>query len=653
MKLSFHAPHLSIVGFPETELPDFALITGVNGSGKTHLLKAITDGRIQVDVAPQPRQDAKYFDWTNMTPNDAGEFHVTQLYSERDQVLRSIDQLRTQHRPQLIEVLGRNEKLRDWCKDPWSLLTLSEEQIAEITGDISASQQLYLMIKGVSDVTNLSARRVGANPAALRTIGELAGTLQKPWLSITQGDLDQYPFEWGEVDMFQQSFARMFLAYLETVKLNRLHQLDFNEGRQLKPGLTESAFISEHGEPPWNFINKVLEEAGIDFEIDHPVGYMTVSYQPKLTKKSSGAPISFADLSSGEKVLMSFAFCLYHSVDARQTVRKPKLLLLDEIDAPLHPSMSRMVVNAINKTLVGDQDVKVIMATHSPSTVAVAPEDAIYVMHPGEDGVHKVGKRQAIAVLTRDIPTLSISFDGRRQVFVESESDAERYDLLYRHLSPQIRSERSLVFIGVAKRKSGEPDRNAGCSAVKSVVKALSDAGNESVYGLIDWDRTNESEGRVCVLGPDERYAIENCLLDPLLVAALALRENLQFGDQLGLPSGTLYAEMLEMPVEQLQAIVNAVQRKVLGLAHEAPLSNHIRIEYAGGLQLLASSDYLHMNGHDLESAVRDKIPHLRRFHNEGELLKAIVEPIIAENPLFVPRVLVEAFSTILDSEAA
>jgi hypothetical protein len=155
------------------------------------------------------------------------------------------------------------------------------------------------------------------------------------------------------------------------------------------------------------------------------------------------------------------------------------------------------------------------------------------------------------------------------------------------------------------------------------------------------------------VLGPDERYAIENCLLDPLLVAALALRENLQFGDQLGLPSGTLYAEMLEMPVEQLQAIVNAVQRKVLGLAHEAPLSNHIRIEYAGGLQLLASSDYLHMNGHDLESAVRDKIPHLRRFHNEGELLKAIVEPIIAENPLFVPRVLVEAFSTILDSEAA
>ena len=49
MRLEFKAEHLSIERFDPVEMGDFAVITGINGSGKTHLLRAIRNGSVSAD----------------------------------------------------------------------------------------------------------------------------------------------------------------------------------------------------------------------------------------------------------------------------------------------------------------------------------------------------------------------------------------------------------------------------------------------------------------------------------------------------------------------------------------------------------------------------------------------------------------------------
>lgn len=531
MKLKYAAAHLSITSFPEVELPDFTLITGLNGAGKSHLLNAIAQAKIKVDIAPDPKSEIRLFDWTNLIPNEAGIARNAELYSDRDQILQWIEQIRQTLQHELMGAVEHVGGLRIPSPNLWELAGKPAELLMRDIVDPARAQELYGAIAHIAEKGRAQFRQLSRKHAGLlKKTEEVCITQRCHILALESIAFEPKPFEWGEVDLFRQSFAQMFLAYFELVKLNKLHQLDALEGLAGPEALTDDEFVSVHGEPPWDFVNATLQNAGLDFTVDHPIGYSTTSFTPRLTKTSSGAQIPFSALSSGEKVLMSFALCMYYSLDTRQSVKRPALLLFDEIDAPLHPSMCRTVVAAIKNTLVSKYGVKVIMATHSPSTVAVADEGAIYAMSSSASGLKKVGKRQAITLLTADIPTLSMTFDGRRQVFVESYSDAERFDTLYRHVSPRIASERSLVFIGVGRRKPLEADDAAGCDQVKRTVQALANGGNESVFGLVDWDKRNDPEGRVHVLGHGKRYAIENYLLDPLLVAAISIREKRVFG---------------------------------------------------------------------------------------------------------------------------
>ena len=49
MKLKQNQQYLSITNFAPVELPDFTVLTGGNGAGKTHLLEAISKGNVVVD----------------------------------------------------------------------------------------------------------------------------------------------------------------------------------------------------------------------------------------------------------------------------------------------------------------------------------------------------------------------------------------------------------------------------------------------------------------------------------------------------------------------------------------------------------------------------------------------------------------------------
>jgi predicted ATPase len=49
MKLIYQKDHLSITQFNPIDIPDFTILTGINGAGKSHLLQAIENRSVLVD----------------------------------------------------------------------------------------------------------------------------------------------------------------------------------------------------------------------------------------------------------------------------------------------------------------------------------------------------------------------------------------------------------------------------------------------------------------------------------------------------------------------------------------------------------------------------------------------------------------------------
>ena len=99
--LSFSKPHLSITEFPSIELPALTVITGVNGAGKTHLMRAIENGAIRCDAADAPSQDVRFLDWSMLKPGNERRLSVTDCSSVRDEMLACLRDVGAQ-----VEVRG-------------------------------------------------------------------------------------------------------------------------------------------------------------------------------------------------------------------------------------------------------------------------------------------------------------------------------------------------------------------------------------------------------------------------------------------------------------------------------------------------------------------------------------------------------------------
>ncbi len=84
----------------------------------------------------------------------------------------------------------------------------------------------------------------------------------------------------------------------------------------------------------------------------------------------------------------------------------PDVLLLDEVDASLHPSMMKNMLEVVDDIFLR-QSVKVILVTQSPTTIALAPEDSVHIMNPnGAERIVKTTRQEALTILTQGYATL-------------------------------------------------------------------------------------------------------------------------------------------------------------------------------------------------------------------------------------------------------
>jgi predicted ATPase len=640
MKFTLKSTHKSIRHLPATELPDFTVITGVNGGGKTHFLEAIAKNRIEVEGIS--KASIQYYDWTTLAPAD-------EEASPRD-AERKTNELWKQTLGYIEDSnRGFGTKLQQLgipviaAMNVAEVARLDEQAILDLVGNAEQAKACFVSIKEILQYASDKVRgHTEKNHYLRRVWTHIEENSGIPLIAISEDEFYAHcPLVAEETDPFQAKIAKLFASYVSASEANDIRSYRAEKrGKQLSY-LSEAEFRNRHGAPPWETLNQSFEAAGLDVRIKEPSADASRDYVPRLYDKFEQTERKASDLSSGERILVSFATYLFFSRDGRQPATFPDLILLDEVDAPLHPSMARSLLRIIEQVIVGEFGRRVILATHSPSTVALASEDAIYVMDKSARKLRKASKDEAIRTLTTGVPVLSVNIENRRQVFVEGKNDVVFYETLQRLLQPKLEPEISLVFLQTGTKKEG------GCDRVKEMVRGLHANGVRSVFGVIDWDRKNTESDHILVLGMNKRYSIESYILDPVPLAAFLLREKLVKKPHFGLTDDQPFTDLRDFGDDRLQTIVDRIIQLM-----EWPDStdNREKCVYSGGQTVFIPRDLLQREGHQLESDLKAKFPELNKFRNQSDLTLEVVRKVLDDFPGFISTDIEELFKLIQTS---
>lgn len=586
MKISIINKYKSI-DLCEFELPNFTVLTGKNGSGKTHLLEAMSDNNTsKIEVEGKLVKNIKYIGFNGLNPNIVEQCDPTTI--------------------------------TQFIKQFWS--------------EFYNQKKKYLNSK--QKFTSEIAFRYFSIGNKKHYLEKILKNTSKSCEELTEDDFhDSFDVSFmGQNDFLIAQFAAIFKQYHLKFDENEYNRYRRSKGHSIsKSVLSDEEFIEKYGTPPWKFINSILFRTGVPYKVNSPLDLgRDATFNFKLIDIKNEFEISAIDLSTGEKVLMSLALAIYSLGD---DYGKPDILLIDEPGAPLHPSMSKVMIDVLKDEIVDKNNIPVVITTHSPTTVICTEGSSIFQKERETNEPLPISVQEAVEILSSDIPFLKISNEKRRQVMVESKNDVVFYELLSNILSRKENLPSAPIFF-----QAGSP-KGSNCQDVKRIVKDLSSAGNDQIYGIIDWDRKNKPEGRVLVLGENQRYAIENYLLDPLEIGLLLIRETYVKIDYFGGLSFSAYSEVHNLTEDDAQKIIDKVLND-LALASE----NTVKYNLYNGWELNISEEFNNYQGHELEIKYKERYPYLKSYKNEDALKRAVIEKVVYDHPGFAPK---ELFDTI------
>ncbi|WCK01546.1 AAA family ATPase [Agrobacterium tumefaciens] len=563
MKLALNQQHLSLAPF-EIELPKFSLVTGLNGSGKSQLLKAVSTGPIQSFIqpfsgpgndTPMSGQQIALFTASDFSISLEANYEQYNNVAMREEAASFAE----------VKFAALRQEWYDWAREKEiaksDLIELTKQAHRSNRGErerLISPERNGVIVELANFLQGLSSRAVAQLYGSIKElITHAAKRLDMPeylldYKSVSRGVSDPSP-------VFSTSIAATFSRYRDRLLINDLHRLAAEDGRgpEMSP-LTAAEFEDRFGRPPWTVLNEILLGLGLEAEFLPPKPFETSPYFPVMATRA-GATFSPAELSSGERIILNLALIGYQALNGDETI-KPTVVLLDEVDAPLHPAMVKTYLDVISDVLITQFGMIVIASTHSPSTIAQAERAAIFVMKKGIAGLTAITKDDAIATLSEGVPTLSVSLEDRRQVFAESPVEAKNFERLYTILKPQLQSSLSLQFIA-----TGSTYSNSSKHDVERIVGDLITAGNKSVYGLIDWDLGNEPRERVLVLAKGRRYALENVILDPAILVAAIYKFKKPYGpDHYGLDPTISVFDLGGLGQDKWQQLADSVTTTVL-----------------------------------------------------------------------------------------
>ncbi|WP_272968640.1 AAA family ATPase [Alteromonas australica] len=606
------------------------VLTGKNGSGKTRLIESLQNqcSSVSIEGLAVDAKDVRLVAQNALTPSIGSNYNDAQFQTKITASLQLYD------------------RIKNDLNSPY---------------DSNKSQQYNRGRAGGLDYESLFDLCIS-----------ISNILNKPPTELTHNDIVLHFEEPLRNILGIQNVSTIFNQYIK-----RLHKNQYNEWLNTEKGEDvqfwgEDEFLNKFGEKPWVLANRILDDTfdgKFQFSVPDETS-QSYAYQTQLVQCHNNLPVKVEHLSSGEKTLLWLALTLFNSqyYDA-EIARTPKLLLIDEPDAFLHPKMVLKMYQALESFKFHFNSI-VLISTHSPTTVALAPSNEIYLVQ--SDAISTVEKDSAIAELLDGVTQISLNPENRRQIFVESQYDADVYQAIYSrlvHCSTKIDPKISLSFVSsgpkmpkqqiIDKAKQvlsiddisllndfvKELNGIGNCVQVVGQVESLVENENPYVRGIIDWDTTNSPSGKVSVLAQDYAYSIENVTLDPisiLLMLHVDKPEYLKMTDICG--SNIHWSDWLK-DRDLLQEAIDRFVLNILGRENE----RDSKIEYISGMSLLTDSEYLVMNGHSLEVLVKEKYSGLKAFckrGKDGELKYSIVTKsmINLTKGAFIPSVYEQVF---------
>lgn len=598
MRVTINKKYKSIPQGLEFQLPRFSVITGKNGSGKSHLLEAIGNKDVS-NVTDEAGKALKviYVPFGALSPQISETSNPMQVNSNLKSIWQQFEGVANQARTYASQHNWQKTDTENWIK---SNLQPPLKEIFEKL--VSLTSKALLDLKEADVINNLRISDISGNNSNGIFFGQL---------------------------------AEIFQSYQMRKYKNDMIELLNNKYNQNNPFLSEEEFEEKYGPKPWLLINSILYNAGLSYTVNDPEGLdLDSDFKLRLTDKGNGAEISANDLSTGERVLMSLALAVYNTKDGGN---RPDLIMLDEPDAPLHPEYSKLLIKTLSETISEDANVNIIITTHSPSTVAMCPDNSLYQIDKASKTPEIISIADGLTILTSGIPHLKVSIEDRLQIFVESKFDVSYYERLYNLLSRKYTYSHKLLFL---PPHSG----TSNCTDVITITNTLAELGNDLVRGIIDHDNRNNSTDKIFVLGLGNRYSVENYILDPIFICLALIRASKFKFQDFGIHDILTYMESQKLQAAQLQLLADFIFGK-LG----TPRNDEKDCELDCGYTISYPKEFLKMQGHDYEEKICNAIPELNALKKgqSDSALKMSMLAVIEELPQFLSADIHRTFSSI------
>lgn len=460
----------NFAGLGDLEIKDLArrsevFVSGRNGIGKSQLLLCI---------ALVAQNDLTLHEATKYIGNMGSNATITVDFFLSSEEVKQLMKVATEYDPGVKfcgDILSATVRLfaskypeKEWADQA------GDESISSIMEDSFARRELPF-----TEVTYLPADRTVARSPELTF--SLASLARSKTLEISQDTLNQQLSDWDvnhNFDVFSSLAALHYAGMLARSRESATPRLD--KDFEAITTAFEVATNKRILEP------QLKEDGSIVLEVELPTG------------ERHGLNV----LSSGELLALQLLHFVKHHF------HQGSILLIDEPEQHLHPSLQVQVANAVRQ---GVGQGHLWLVTHSPNLLNVAPGDDVVVLSREEE----TGEVQASFAdsETRQIEVLEelgvapgLWVPGNFLVVVEGTSDS----LYLQRLLPELFG---LAFFVPA----------GGSSSVRSLAAEMRNTQRLPFLALLDRDQAADSEYEEWNAGCSQfmwsGYAIESIFLDP------------------------------------------------------------------------------------------------------------------------------------------
>ena len=425
LKLTYRYKSLQ-EGFEWKDIPPFAVITGVNGVGKTQLLEVVkgrserTDNRgraIQIvrEIASSRGPENLIFSENTSQRGLSlnGLIEYVQNADQRLLVIRNLDN----------DIRNCRNNINNW-----------RQQYSQATDKVEKLQLENSIKSHEEQIRNYQNQKLNVNIYAYdEELKRIARKLEKKVEELTEDEIRQFA-----IDNFESlTTVDELTRFLSNENLRYMRHITY----LVETHRREEADMLAAQERPYQTINRIFRQYGFDyFDMLNPFPNNGKLNGEIRFKGKEGEEVDYNSLSSGEQAIVQFVIWSYG-----QDFRGNRLntMVLDEPDAHLHPSMCKMMVEIFSemsaKKEVGGGGIRIIITTHSPSTVAFTPEGSLFVMQREADNkrvIRQTTTENAVEILSDGIFTFSRAMSNftllsssskQNLVFVEGKTDVKHF----------------------------------------------------------------------------------------------------------------------------------------------------------------------------------------------------------------------------------